>query len=318
MRAVGPASIALVEEGHHVWCPSVVCWDGRWWLFHSRWPIRLGFDAWVSHSIIAVAVGDRPEGPFTEAVDVLPGAGAGWDAHVTHNPMVLVHGGRLWLFYMGNHGSAPRDGVADKAQWWEHRNNQRIGVAWAEHPLGPWHRRDTPLVDIADAPFPILMASNPAVANDPSGGVRMIWKCVADGAWPFGGEVRHLVSEAPAPDGPFVTRPEPVLTRPGVRFAAEDPFLWHDHAGWQMLCKDMGGHFTGAGTSIARFVSADGRTWNPAPVALVADLQVSDGQGHRRTVKRLERPCRSPDGRWLLAACLDGEVSSVVAMALSA
>ena len=294
-------------EGWHVWCPSIVQWGGRWWLFHSRWPTRLGFNSWVSHSTTAVAVADRPDGPFTDAGEILPGSGAGWDAHVTHNPCAFVHGDRLWLAYMGNHGTAPRAGAASSEEWWVHRNNQRIGFAWAMDPLGPWHRASSPVVGIADVPWPAIMASNPAVAVGPDGGVRMIYKSVGTGPMPFGGEVRHVVAEAPGPAGPWTHLPAPVLTAPGVQFAAEDPYLWHAADGWHLLAKDMRGTFTDAGTSIAHFVSSDGRDWRPAPTVLVGGL-VQDGL----TYERLERPSFIDD-RLLVCAALRDDRTTIVA-----
>ena len=41
----------------------------------------------------------------------------------------------------------PTRGMSDE-EWWVHRNHQRIGVATADHPGGPWTRRDTPLLDV--------------------------------------------------------------------------------------------------------------------------------------------------------------------------
>ncbi len=47
-----------------------------------------------------------------------------WDADVTHNPNVLFHDGKYYLFYMGQFG--------DGKNYPMHRNHQRIGVAVAE------------------------------------------------------------------------------------------------------------------------------------------------------------------------------------------
>lgn len=298
----------LAMDGDHVWCPSVVQWAGRWWLFHSRWPVRLGFEAWVTHSTIAVAVGDRPEGPYTNVHEVLPGSGSGWDADVTHNPCVVVHGGRLWLAYMGNYGPAPRHAVATSEQWWTHRNHQCIGLAWATDPRGPWHRSSQPLIAPASVPWPSLMASNPALAISPDGSLRMIYKSVAHGPLPFGGEVRHVVAEASHPDGPWTHLPHAVLTAPGSSFAAEDPYLWHADGQWHLIAKDMKGVFTGIGTSIARFVSADGRDWQLASPSLVTGLKQGEVM-----FDRLERPSVVA-GRWLVCAALREGRTSIVAI----
>lgn len=309
----GPATTVLTSTVDHVWCPSPLAWGGRWWLFHSRWPRTLGFEAWVSHSRVAVVVADHPCGPFLDATVVLDGAGQGWDADVAHNPQVLAHDGRLWLYYMGNRGPAPRTRAATHDKWWTHRNHQRIGVAWAERPRGPWRRLDRPLIDLPQVPLPVIMASNPAVAADPAGGMRMILKCVLEGPRPFGGQVVHLVAEGPDPDGPFTVLGDPVLMKPGVAFPAEDPFLWHQDGTWHLLCKDQGGHFCPAdGPTLARFRSPDGRRWRPSEPALVSTLRIATTSGER-TVQRLERPALSADRAWMYTAALEQEDSALLA-----
>lgn len=77
---------------------------------------------------------------------------------------------------MGNFGN----GVAEYPLNWTHHNHQRIGVAVADSPDGPWQRFDKPVVDVgvdADAPD-ALMTSNPAVTPRPEGGVLMVYKAV--------------------------------------------------------------------------------------------------------------------------------------------
>ena len=303
---LGPAHSALDTPGWNVWCPTAIPWQGRWWLFHSRWPKALGHDAWVTHSTVAVAVADGPEGPFTEEIEILAGRPGAWDSGAIHNPMVMFRDGLFWLYYMGNCGGAQPGQVADQETWWEHRNHQQIGVAWSTHPHGPWTRAIDPIVGPANTPVPTLMASNPAVAWDLRGGVRMVYKCVEPGTMPFGGRVIHLVAEAPDPRGPFTSLPTPVLTAPGVQFPAEDPFLWHDEAGWNIICKDMRGSFSGCGTALVHFTSQDGRAWMPASAPVLSGLTIQLMDGNRRRVERLERPSLSSDRRWFFAACLDG------------
>lgn len=58
-------------------------------------------------------------------------------------PPVLRIGKKFYLYFMGN-----RDDLAPtKGLNWVHRNNQRIGVAVADSPDGPWQRFDNPLVE---------------------------------------------------------------------------------------------------------------------------------------------------------------------------
>jgi hypothetical protein len=54
-----------------------------------------------------------------------------WEGHLIEGPFVTRQEGRYWLFYAGNDFSAPSYG---------------IGVAVADHPLGPYTKQGEPLL----------------------------------------------------------------------------------------------------------------------------------------------------------------------------
>ena len=54
-----------------------------------------------------------------------------WEGHLTEGPFVTYQEGRYWLFYAGNDFSTPAYG---------------IGVAVADHPLGPYRKQEEPLL----------------------------------------------------------------------------------------------------------------------------------------------------------------------------
>jgi len=54
-----------------------------------------------------------------------------WEGHLIEGPFVTFQEGRYWLFYAGNDFSTPAYG---------------IGVALADHPLGPYTKQDEPLL----------------------------------------------------------------------------------------------------------------------------------------------------------------------------
>lgn len=276
----------------NIWCGSVVEGDdGKFHMFYSRWPRSTGHNAWVTHSEIARAVSDSPFGPFRHAEVVLPERDRKyWDGACTHNPTVVRIGGRFYLYYMGNTG----DREKTQGLNWQHRNNQRIGVAVADRPDGPWTRFDKPLIDISPDPNApdALATNNPTVVERPDGGVLMIYKAVAKrGPLPFGGPVVHLAAVADSPLGPFTKQPRQIFTGKGQFFAAEDPFIWHDGRRYLAIVKDMGGHFTGVNPSLALFESSDGLTdWHPAAHVLVSGLQVTRPDGSVWKLRKLERP----------------------------
>jgi hypothetical protein len=176
-----PESNRFAEDGYFVWCGAPVKGpDGKYHLFYSRWPVKVGFaPGWAIHSEIAYAVSDKPVGPYQHVNVALPPRGINpatgekfWDADVTHNPNAFFHNGKYYLYYMGNQG--------DDKSYPMHRNNQRIGVAIAENPAGPWKRLDSPIVDIADDKnaFDSLCVTNPAACIRPDGGVVLVYKAV--------------------------------------------------------------------------------------------------------------------------------------------
>ena len=56
-----------------------------------------------------------------------------WEGHLIEGPFVTLQDGRYWLFYAGNDFSTPAYG---------------IGVAVADHPLGPYAKQSEPLLQI--------------------------------------------------------------------------------------------------------------------------------------------------------------------------
>jgi hypothetical protein len=54
-----------------------------------------------------------------------------WEGHLIEGPFITRQDGRYWLFYAGNDFSTPAYG---------------IGVAVADHPLGPYRKRQRPLL----------------------------------------------------------------------------------------------------------------------------------------------------------------------------
>lgn len=284
-----PVTAKFEDPGFIVWCGSLIRDDaGKCHLFYSRWPRQLGHYAWVTHSEVAHAVADQPAGPYRFAGVALPERGpAFWDGHCTHNPTVLKFGAKYYLYYTGNFG----DRKPTKDLNWSHRNHQRIGVAVADHPDGPWTRMDQPLIDVSEGFHDALCLANPSVTRRPDGGYLMVYKAVgAKGKPPFGGPVVHVVATSDNPTGPFKKCPDPVFTKPGDAFAAEDPYLWQSHDRYWAIVKDFKGGFTGKGPSLALFESADGMRWAPAQHPLVSTLSLTWTDGQATPLAKLERP----------------------------
>lgn len=154
---------------------------GLYHIFYSRWLKSLGW-AWVTDSEIAHATSESPYGPWNFKDVVLERRGKEyWDGWCTHNPTVHKFGNKYYLYYMGNTG----DGIVTRTPGkeklnWTHRNNQRIGVAVADNPNGPWKRFDKPLIDVTpnDSAYDCLMTSNPSICEMADGKYLLIYKGV--------------------------------------------------------------------------------------------------------------------------------------------
>jgi hypothetical protein len=293
-----PPSHRFAEKGWFVWCGAPVKGpDGKYHLFYSRWPVSVGFaPGWAIHSEIAYAIADHPGGPYRHVNVALPprpiNPATGkkyWDGDVTHNPNVFYHNGKYHLYYMGNHG--------DGKSYPMHRNNQRIGVAIATNPQGPWQRLDQPIVDITDdkSSFDSLCVTNPAACVRPDGGVLLIYKAVQYiKGKPMGGNVRYGAAIAKKAEGPYVKTPGKIFEaeKPGKHWmVAEDPFIWfskkYDNR-YYAVTRDVVGTFTGSSGGICLFESPDGLTWQPAgkPKILAEKFALEGGSTSNSNIER--------------------------------
>jgi hypothetical protein len=294
-----PEDNRFALKDYFVWCGAPVKGpDGRYHLFYSRWPVKVGFaPGWAIHSEIAYAVADAPAGPYTHVNVALPPRGRNpetggeyWDGDVTHNANAFFHDGKYYLFYMGNHG--------DGRSYPMHRNNQRIGVAIAEDPVGPWQRFDRPIVDITDdkKSFDSLCVTNPAACMRPDGGVVLVYKAVQyiEGK-EMGGNVRYGAALADSPEGPYVKTPGRIFEaeKPGKHWmVAEDPFIFYSRRygnRYYAVTRDVVGSFTGSSGGICLFESRDGLDWKAASRPKILE-HFYDLEGGKKSGSNLERP----------------------------
>ncbi|GAA4236426.1 hypothetical protein GCM10022291_20730 [Postechiella marina] len=278
-----------------IWGASIVKGqDNLYHMYYSRWKKDLGW-AWVTHSEIAHAVSKSPFGPFEHKDVALAIRDASlWDGLCTHNPTVHKFENKYYLYYMGNTGDGVVTGTPGKIKLnVSHRNNQRIGVAVADNPNGPWKRFNTPLIDVShnNQALDALMTSNPSITKRPDGGYLMVYKAVGKKKkGKFGGPVVHCVATSDSPTGPFKKHDKPVFTAKGYDFPAEDPFIWYEKGKYRAILKDMHGAFTDAGQSLVLFESEDGFDWNLSKNALVSKLEIHWEDGTIQKVDHLERP----------------------------
>ena len=271
------------EEGYFVWGASMFRHGENIYMVYSRWEKSKGFDAWVTDSELCLAKGQDALGTFEHVKVIGPNRpNNAWYGSCMHNPTVISANGKHYLYFMGNRG----DG-----DWWQHRNRQRIGVAWTDDPENEWHILPDPVIDVTPGAIDSRMVSNPTAVHFEDGKTLMVYKAVSDdGPEPAGGAVICGVAEAEDPLGPFKKHGKPIMVNPQNPWSVEDPFIWRENGRLYALVKDFHGYFTGIGTcSTALFESQDGYEWNPASRAPAFGLAIPTKTG-MQPVKKLERP----------------------------
>jgi hypothetical protein len=291
---VSRSSVFISEEFSH-WGGSVVEGDdGQYHMFYSRWPKKLGW-SWVVDSEIAHAVSKNPFGPFEFKDVALPRRGREhWDGWCTHNPTVHKFGNKYYLYHMGNTGDGVLTGVPGKHKLnWGHRNNQRIGVAIADSPNGPWTRHDKPLIDVgsSDQAIDSLMTSNPSICQGPDGRFLMVYKGVGkEFPLPNGGPVVHCIATSDSPTGPFVKHNKPIFTFEGERFPAEDPYIWYQAGKFRAIVKRIKHVKKKRVFSLVHYDSVDGFDWQPAKHHEITERKITWEDGTVEQFDHLERP----------------------------
>ncbi len=268
--------------------------DGFYHMYYSRWPKNLGW-AWVTHSEVAHAVSKSPFGPFEFKDVALPVRGAEfWDGLCTHNPTVYNFNGKFYLYYMGNTGDGVVAGEPGMHKLnWQHRNNQRIGVAVADDPNGPWQRFDQAVLDISEdsLAYDALMTSNPSVCQRPDGTILMVYKAVGKKfPLPAGGPVVHCVATSNLPTGPFVKHDGLVFAFEGERFPAEDPYIWYQDGRYRAIVKRIKQEGQKRTFSLVQYDSEDGFDWNASKYHDISERIIEWEDGRQQQFTHLERP----------------------------
>lgn len=284
---------------YNIWCGSVVKGkNGAFYMFYSRWPRSESHYAWLPSSEICLAKAEKPEGPYKHLKVLLPRRGAQyWDGIATHNPAAIVYKGKYYLYYMGSTGTKEVKMPASMKDpnWWEYRNNQRIGVAVATNPEGEWKRFDKPVIDVSpdSTAYDALLMSNPAITVDEKGRAVLVYKQVAKNGTLRGGKVRFGVAFANSLLGPYTKSPNPIFeSKEGEKswMIAEDPFIWNYKGTIYAIVTDVVGLFTNKEAALALLKSKDGVNWEPTKYPKVVPLRLKF-EGSIVSDDKLERPC---------------------------
>jgi len=243
--------VAIEEPDYTIWGASPLCDGGKTHLYAARWPEANVDPAWRKSSEVAHYVAHTPEGPFGFSDVVLTGTGRDTsDRFAPHNPEVLKVGNTYVLLYIGN----------DDYHQPPHPLNQRIGMATASSPYGPWKRvgKDGLILESSSDPAHWSFGShvvNPTLL-DMDGQFYLYFKARCQG---HEGMV-YGVAVADRLEGPYIITGEPLTTR-GVMI--EDGCVFRCGDRICLLTTDNHGSVTGIRGGGVLWVSDDGLHFDP-------------------------------------------------------
>ncbi len=276
------------DSDYYNWGSSIIKGkDNKYHVFYSRWPRKLSFYAWLTHSEIAHAIADQPSGPYTYMETVLKGRGGNnWDAITAHNPKIKYFNGKYYLYYIatnsGNRNLVSDELIATAKTGYSHenwsilRNNQRTGVAIAETIHGPWKRLDKPIIE-PDGPITTLTV-NPAIAQGSDEQFYLIVKGDKPNETKF---IRNqAIATSHSPTGPFEIDSKPVIDY----LDTEDVSMWYSET-TNIFYAVFHAH-----TFIGLISSTDGLNWNKAENYKIMTKKILMSNGNYLKPDRMERP----------------------------
>ena len=277
------------DEAYYNWCNSIIKDDnGLYHMFYSRFPKSAGFFTWLTHSEIAHAVADKPEGPYREVKTLLRPRKDNWDQIALHNVKVNQFGDQYYMYYTATHsGKVDLDeemlteigntGYSHK-YWPLLRSNQRTGVAVSKSLNGPWKRFDHPLIE-PHGPIGTITV-NPSACRGKDGRYYLIVK--GDDLTAKSPRVIQAIGTSDSPTGPFKLENKPAFSD----IPTEDVCMWYDESR-ERFYAIFHAHKS---NFIGMITSEDGINWVKAKHYMVCKKQIPLLDGSVMKVERMERP----------------------------
>lgn len=270
IRQITPDDNYFMLEECNVWgATAVKHTDGLYYMIFAVWDTHDGFTSdWYHYSELGYAVSTRLGGPYIYQGKTLdatycntthdrPVSWSYGTLDVFHNPTLMYSekDGKYYLYFMGTSTSDME----------KSHSRQRIGVAYADNPAGPWTIMDEPVIDIREN-WEWSMTANPSVTEVMQEDGSYLYYAVYKGSGTYEGQrltaTGYGTSDSPL--GPFARANVPIMRDPEVGFSVEDCYVWHQNGKFYALAKDMTkGNWTGVteAYSYALFESNDGEKW---------------------------------------------------------
>lgn len=300
----------FIDPGYYIWCgSSILGEDGKYYLFYSRWPhgprtldddslnhIFDGFKGWQKYSEIAIAVSEKPTGPYKHIKTILKGNfdEQRWDRYTFHNPQVNYFNGKYYLYFVSN---SFNDNInfsktisKDQLHWYKYNCTQRIGMASSTNIAGflngVFFQKPEHLL-MPDSIRTWEVTVNPSVCKGPDGRYYMMYKSRK----PDLGHMTFWMAVATNPEGPFTFYSE---VSSSAEMASEDPFLWYDKKRKRFYA--IAKYFSAKGKpdtefgSLVLLTSLNGKNWGFANSSMVTQRKLRFKNDTEVKLAHLERP----------------------------
>lgn len=278
------------DADYYNWCSSIIKGeDGKYHIFYSRWERSKTFFAWLTHSTIAHAVADKPEGPYTYVKTVIDFNKDQYNSKellTAHNPKIKYFEGKYYIYFCSTHLDEPvtdRELIETAKVGYSHevwkplRKNQRTYVASSSSLDGEWKIDRKPLLE-PYGPITTLVV-NPAITQGKDNRYYLIIKGDKPGTTRF--ERNQALAISTKPDSDFKIMDKPVIGD----WDTEDVSMWYDKK-TQRYYAVFHAH-----TYIGMMTSVDGETWEKAIDYEVIPKSIpTANNGEPIIPDRMERP----------------------------
>jgi hypothetical protein len=197
---------------------------------------------------LGLACGSSPLGPFTQvSPSFFPYRLNHFDGAFLENPVLTRLSNGSWVLA---YTSTPPSAVRNYNNWAGSGEEQYIGLAFADDPLGPWQRSNATVLPPDPGGFEKGIANNPALLELPDGSLSLTYRGGHDEG--FGNCL--------AKDwrGPCIRPPTNAFNQDTRWMGTEDPFTYRSPRGGGYIM--LAHRFWGGGNG-TKAVSRDGINW---------------------------------------------------------
>lgn len=271
------------ESGFFVWGTNVIEHSGTYYCIGNKWIDTDGFSGWVHYNRIYIGSSANKLGPFSLVTEISVLRTQAWAANMVTNPNIIKIGATYYLYYVGTNYSSVTYPVVDS----EARNNQKIGVASASSPAGPWTpSTNNPILSPSVGDWDQNLVNNPSVYVDGVGDINMVYKSDLNGT-PNDlrlGKVKLTTFEGP------VTDRSTAAPNFGLDVFAEDPTIWFEDGKYWAIFKAMDSEVVPVGNGILAVSDDGGATFRLALGEHAYSLTVDWTDVTSNIYSKIERP----------------------------